>query len=47
MYWSPRDFDDVFSGITGLAVLSGPLLVGAIVHGLAWQWIFWINLPGG
>jgi len=35
----------VFSGITGLAVLSGPLLGGAIVHGLAWQWIFWINLP--
>jgi len=34
-----------FSGITGLAVLSGPLLGGAIVHGLAWQWIFWINLP--
>jgi len=35
----------VFSGITGLAVLSGPLIGGAIVHGLAWQWIFWINLP--
>lgn len=35
----------IFSGITGLAVLSGPLLGGAIVHGLAWQWIFWLNLP--
>jgi EmrB/QacA subfamily drug resistance transporter len=35
----------IFSGITGLAVLSGPLLGGAVVHGLAWQWIFWINLP--
>lgn len=34
-----------FSGLTGLAVLSGPLLGGAIVQGLAWQWIFWINLP--
>src|SRR4030095_16925492 len=35
----------IFSGITGLAVLSGPLLGGAIVHGLAWQWIFCLNLP--
>ena len=35
----------MFSGITGLAVLSGPMLGGAIVHGLAWQWIFWVNLP--
>lgn len=35
----------LFSGITGLAVLLGPLVGGAIVHGLAWQWIFWLNLP--
>ncbi len=35
----------LFSGVTGLAVLAGPLLGGAIVHALAWQWIFWVNLP--
>ena len=35
----------VFSAITGLAVASGPLVGGAIVEGLAWQWIFWINVP--
>src|SRR5512132_426374 len=33
------------SAITGLAVASGPLVGGAIVAGLAWQWIFWINVP--
>jgi EmrB/QacA subfamily drug resistance transporter len=37
----------IFSAITGLAVASGPLVGGAIVEGLAWQWIFWINVPIG
>jgi EmrB/QacA subfamily drug resistance transporter len=37
----------MFSAITGLAVASGPLVGGAIVNGLAWQWIFWINVPIG
>src|SRR5215212_7677823 len=37
----------IFSAITGLAVASGPLVGGAIVGGLAWQWIFWINVPIG
>jgi len=36
-----------FSGMTGLAVLAGPALGGAIVGGLAWQWIFWLNVPIG
>ena len=36
-----------FSAITGIAVASGPLVGGAIVNGLAWQWIFWINVPIG
>jgi EmrB/QacA subfamily drug resistance transporter len=35
----------IFSAITGLAVASGPLVGGAVVQGLAWQWIFWINVP--
>lgn len=35
----------IFSGVTGLAVLSGPMLGGAVTEGLAWQWIFWINVP--
>jgi EmrB/QacA subfamily drug resistance transporter len=37
----------IFSAITGVAVASGPLVGGAIVEGLAWQWIFWINVPIG
>ncbi len=37
----------VFSALTGLAVLSGPVIGGAVTEGLAWQWIFWINVPIG
>jgi EmrB/QacA subfamily drug resistance transporter len=37
----------IFSGITGLAVLGGPVIGGAITQGIAWQWIFWINFPIG
>jgi MFS family permease len=35
----------MFSAITGLAVASGPLIGGAVVQGLDWQWIFWLNVP--
>src|SRR5215468_9062964 len=34
-------------GLTGLSVASGPVIGGAIAQGLAWQWIFWINVPIG
>ena len=36
-----------WSGIAGLAVALGPLVGGAVVSGLSWQWIFWINVPIG
>ena len=35
----------LFASITGLATLGGPLVGGAIVQYLTWQWIFWINVP--
>ncbi len=37
----------IFSAVTGLAVASGPLVGGAVTEGIAWQWIFWINVPLG
>jgi MFS family permease len=30
----------IFSSITGLALIVGPVLGGAIAEGVAWQWIF-------
>jgi EmrB/QacA subfamily drug resistance transporter len=37
----------IYGGITGLAVLGGPVVGGAVTQGLAWQWVFWINVPIG
>ena len=36
-----------WGGIAGLAVAIGPIVGGAIVDGLDWQWIFWLNVPIG
>ena len=36
-----------WGGITGLAVAFGPLVGGAVVSGISWQWIFWLNVPIG
>jgi EmrB/QacA subfamily drug resistance transporter len=36
-----------FSGVTGLAVLAGPVIGGAVTQGLSWPWIFWLNVPIG
>jgi EmrB/QacA subfamily drug resistance transporter len=37
----------IWGALTGVAVAVGPLVGGAIVDGLAWQWIFWLNVPVG
>jgi EmrB/QacA subfamily drug resistance transporter len=37
----------IFSAITGLSVAAGPLVGGAVVEGLDWEWIFWLNVPIG
>lgn len=36
-----------WAGIGGLGVAMGPVVGGAVVNGLAWQWIFWLNVPIG
>ena len=36
-----------WAGISGLAVAFGPLVGGAVVEGISWQWIFWLNVPIG
>ena len=36
-----------WGGISGLAVAFGPLVGGAVVEGISWQWIFWLNVPIG
>lgn len=37
----------LWGGITGLAVAIGPVVGGAIVDGISWHWIFWLNVPIG
>src|SRR4051794_11164215 len=37
----------MYFAVTGLAVASGPVVGGAITQGLAWDWIFWVNVPLG
>src|SRR5918912_1539941 len=36
-----------WGGVSGLAVALGPLVGGAVVEGISWQWIFWLNVPIG
>jgi EmrB/QacA subfamily drug resistance transporter len=36
-----------WGGIGGLAVALGPVVGGAVVQGISWQWIFWLNVPVG
>src|SRR3954452_1657674 len=37
----------ILQGITGLAVVAGPMIGGAVAEGIAWEWIFWLNVPIG
>ena len=37
----------IFGSVTGSAAILGPVVGGTITQGLAWQWIFWLNVPIG
>jgi EmrB/QacA subfamily drug resistance transporter len=37
----------IYSSVTALSSVLGPVVGGAITYGLAWQWIFWLNVPIG
>src|SRR5262245_36625144 len=37
----------IWGGVAGLAVALGPVVGGAIVDGISWHWIFWVNVPFG
>jgi EmrB/QacA subfamily drug resistance transporter len=37
----------LWGGIAGLAVAAGPVVGGAVVDGINWHWIFWLNVPLG
>jgi EmrB/QacA subfamily drug resistance transporter len=37
----------MWGAIAGMAVAFGPLIGGAIVSGINWHWIFWVNVPVG
>ncbi|MBV8835643.1 MAG: MFS transporter [Alphaproteobacteria bacterium] len=37
----------IFGSVTGIALIAGPILGGAIAQALDWRFIFWLNLPVG
>src|SRR5579875_1111990 len=37
----------VWSGVSGTAIAIGPLVGGAVIEGISWHWIFWLNVPIG
>ncbi|HEX6388596.1 MAG TPA: DHA2 family efflux MFS transporter permease subunit, partial [Solirubrobacteraceae bacterium] len=37
----------IWGGVSGLGVALGPFVGGAVVEGVSWQWIFWLNVPVG
>ena len=37
----------LFSGVWGLASITGPIVGGYVTDALSWRWVFYLNLPFG
>ncbi len=37
----------IWGAVGGLAIALGPVVGGAVVQGISWKWIFWLNVPIG
>lgn len=37
----------MWGALAGTAAAFGPLIGGAVVEGVSWHWIFWVNVPVG
>lgn len=37
----------MWGALAGMAAAFGPVIGGAIVDGISWHWIFWVNVPVG
>lgn len=35
----------IWASVFGLSMAAGPLVGGALVSGLGWRWVFWVNAP--